>query len=504
MIKSGRNTVDFNSILMGLNLIVACLLGSAYSLVENNEFIDQTTILLGLVLSLQTHVALQVERARRDPFVILLTFITILYFSVRLYTLALYPFSNVFRRYTYGTGDSNFALLFIIIANMFLYAGFFCVGFRRNAAIDSRDWRPMVSSRVVVLMVISLIYSYFIAIYWTPETVPRVVDLFGIFISPPIILLMALSYFVLFRKTLDRKAAIAIGTLLLLEIVAHTLVGSRSGLVNLIQSVLLALLAISSSIKIRRSYFILGCALAPIVAALLIATFAISTFNRIHKGGVGQSIDLARAIEMAGEASAELGGDDWDIVLPPIFDRAGYFDYSAEIIAHADVYKDVFSLSTYAKSIIDNLLTPGFDVYDQPKVSNTLMFVYADMGKPSKEETSDYYQSDQFGIYGELYAVFGYASLPLFFLIAFLLKRFYVRLAGGNPFILTLKRIVILSIFVKVVNSYGMDWTIIEMVPFVVAIYLYRFFFRSRRLLLPERSPPSNDLDASPGVPAAI
>jgi hypothetical protein len=297
----------------------------------------------------------------------------------------------------------------------------------------------------------------------------------------------------------------AIGILIVLEVVARTLAGSRSGIVNVIQSALMALLAVSSSIKIRRKYFMLGCALAPIVTALLIATFAISTFNRIHKGGIAESIDLAKAIEQVGEASAQLGGDDWDIVLPPIFDRAGYFDYSAEIIAHAEVYKDVFSLSAYAKSIVDNLLTPGFDVYDQPKVSNALMFVYADMGKPSKEASaSDYYQSDQFGVYGELYAVFGYASLPLFFLIAFVLKRYYVRLAGGNPFILTMKRLILLSIFIRVVNSYGMDWTMIEMLPFVVAMYVYRFFFRSKRLPLPERSPPSNDLNVSPGALAAI
>src|ERR1700734_403714 len=160
MAKSGHNTVEFNSILMVLNLIVACLIGSAYSLAQNNDFIDQNTILLGLLLSLQTHLALQVERARRDPFVILLALITIFYFSLRLYTLSLYAFSGVFERFSYGPHDSNFALVFILIANTFLYAGFFCVRFRGNAAVDSRDWRPVASTRVVALMLVSLIYFY--------------------------------------------------------------------------------------------------------------------------------------------------------------------------------------------------------------------------------------------------------------------------------------------------------------------------------------------------------
>jgi len=292
----------------------------------------------------------------------------------------------------------------------------------------------------------------------------------------------------------------------LLEIAVHTLAGSRSGVTTLIENIMLALLAIAGCIKFRRGYFILGCALAPIILALLIATFTISTFNRVHREA--RSLDVGQSIELAGEASDTLGANaEWEIVLPPIFDRAAFFDFSAEIIAHADVYKDVFNLSTYAKSIVDNLLTPGFDVYDQPKLSSTLVFVYAGLGTPSKlmtEMDSENYHSDQFGVYGELYALLGYASLPLFFLIAFGLKRLYVRLGSGNPFALAMKRLVVLSIFVKIVNSYGMDWTIIEMLPFVVAIYLYKFFFRSRRLPLLERPRPSNDLDVSSGVRSAI
>jgi hypothetical protein len=505
MAQPEHKTVDFNSVLMGLNVIVACLVGSAYSLAQNNDYIDRNTILLGLLLSLQTHLALQFERARRDPFVILLAFITIFYFSLRLYTLALFGSSAVFERYSYGPGDSNFALVFIIIANVFLYAGLFCVRFPRNPVVDSRDWRPTASMRVVALMLVSLIYFYLGAISGTPEDQPRIVGVLGVFISPPIILLMALSYFVLFRKTLNRKAAIAIGTLIVLEIAAHTLAGSRSGITTLIQNIMLALLAISGSIKVSRRYFILGCASAPIVLALLVGTFAISTFNRANRQGL--SIDAGRAIQLAGEASAQLGtGIDWDIVLPPIFDRAGYFDFSAEIIAHADIYKDVFNLSSYAKSIIDNLLTPGFDIYDQPKLSTSLRFVYLDWGAPSKEMAGSFelYHSDQFGIYGELYALLGYASLPLFFLVTFLLKRLYVRLGSANPFMLAMKRVIVLSVFVAIVNSYGMDWTIIESVPFVVAIYLYKYFFRCRRLPLLQGQPALSDRDVSAGVPSAI
>jgi hypothetical protein len=503
MAESGQKTVDFNSILMGLNLIVACLIGSEYFSVQDNPYINQNTVLLGLLLSLQTHIALHIERSRRDPFVIVFAFNSIFYYSLRLYTLALYPFGVVFERYSYEPYDSNFALVFIIIANMFLYAGLLCVGPKPSAAVDLQDWRPTASTRVIALMVVSLIYSYSSVIYWTPETEPRIVSIAGFFISPPIIMLMALSYIVLFRKTLSKKVTIVIGALILLEIAAHTLAGSRSGITTLIQNIMFVLLATASCIKIRRSHFILGCVLAPIVLVLLIGAFTISTFNRLNKEG-GGSLDLGRSVELAGEESAELGGDtEWDIVLPPIFDRAGYFDFSAEIIAHADIYKDVFNPSTYAKSIIDNLLTPGFDIYDQPKLGNALIFVYASLGEPSKVAMAEdeYYHSDQFGIYGELYALLGYASLPLFFVIAFGFKRLYVRLRGDNPFSLTMKRLIVLTLFVTNVNSYGMDWTLIEAVPFVAGIYIYKFFFQSRRLPRAKRDEPATDLDVSSAVP---
>jgi len=482
MTRSGNNSIDLNSVLMVLNLLAAGLIVYGISYAENNDYVNPETMELGLLLSLETQLALLLERSRRDPFVILLAFTTIFFFSFRLYTLAVYPFSAVFERYSYGPEDSNFALVFIIVANLFLYAGLLAVKFERNALIDSSGWRPTSATRVIALMVVSIFYSYLSAMFLTPEDEPRIVSVLGIFVSPPVILLMALAYFILFRKSLSRTAAYGIAALIILEMIAHTLSGSRSGIITLVQNAMIVILAISSCIKIKRNVFILGCALAPVALVLLVGTFIVSTYNRSHRDPAG-SLNLVQAAELAGEARGALGDDTGlDIILPPIFDRAGFFDYSAEIIAHREQYKTVFNLSSYVKSIVDNLLTPGFDVYDQPKLGNALQFIYEDLGTPSKEMLSEQYQSDQFGIYGELYALFGYASLPLFFMTAFLLKRYFVRVRSMNPFVLAMKRIVILTAFTFIINSYGMDWTIIEMVPFVAAMFLYAFFFRSRRV----------------------
>jgi hypothetical protein len=472
--------VDFNSVLMAINIIVVALLIYVMPDAANNEYIDQRTIMLGILLCAQTHVGLQIERKRRDPFVILFAFTMIFYFSFRIFTLAEFPFSVVFARYSYRPENSNYALVFILIANLFLYAGFFWLGFRERRAIDSTQWRAASPGRLIALTVVSIIYSYFSGIYWTADELPRAVSLAGVFVSPAVILLMTLSYFLLFRSSLRRTTSIAIVTLLVLEMIAHTLAGSRSGITTLIQNAMLAILAIGGCIRIRRSHLVWSIVLVPVLLVLLIGAFTVSTYNRSNKG---ESIDFGRLIALTGEAGSQLGeNSDLRILLPPIFNRAGFFDYSAEIIANKDRYESAFNLGTYAKSIIDNLLTPGFDVYDQPKISNALQFIYDDLGTPSKEQLTEDYQSDQFGVYGEFFALFGWASLPLFFLVAFFLKRIYVRLKSESPFALAMKRVLVLSVFVKILDSYGMDWTIIETVPFAAALYLYRFFFRSRKV----------------------
>jgi hypothetical protein len=471
--------VDFNSILTGANLLVAGFLVYAFAQNGANEYVDRQTIVLGVVLSVQTHVALWFERRRRDPFIILLTFLMIFYYSLRLLTLTLYPFSVVFDRYSYAASDSNYALTFIIVANVFLYAGFYLGRFKGKLAIDAGQWKATSPMRVVFLILFVITFAYFTGHYWTEENVPRVFNFLTIFVAQDIVLLMTMAYYFMFKQSLTKKVGSFIVAMIVVDIVIHTLLGSRSGIVDTIQNYILVALVIAGCVQVGRKYFLLGIVFLPVLVILLIGSFAISTYNRTFRGE--GTLDVSRAVDLAVESRSELSMETTlDKVVPLIAARAGFFDFSAEIIAHKDQYASVINLSSYAKSIVDNLLTPGFDVYDQPKISNALQFVYNGWGAPSKELVSESYQSDQLGIYGELYALFGYASLPLFLLIAFLFKRVYGRVRSENPFVLAMKRVVVLWVFVRTMNSYGFDWTLLEIIPRIAAIYIYQFFFRSK------------------------
>ncbi len=473
------STIDFNSVLMGANLLFAALLVFTFSKLGGNEYVDQETVVLGMLLAGQTHIALWFERRRRDPFVILLALSMTFYYQLRLLTLTWDPFSVVFGRYSYHASDSNYALVFIIVANLAIYAGLGLGSLRGELATKVGAWKATTPMRAVALMLVAITFAYFGGHYWNEDNVPRVFNFLTTFIAQDVVVLMALAYYLVFRQSLSKGSRFLIVFMVLTDIVVHTLLGSRSGIVGTLQQYIWVTLAIGGCIRFRRKAFVLGLALTPLLVALLVLSFAISTYNRAFRDG--GTLDVGQAFALAVEGSAELSLESTlERVVPTIADRIGFFDYSAEIIAHRDEYASVINLPAYAKSIVDNLLTPGFDVYDQPKISNALQFVYNGLGTPSKEQVSEAYQSDQLGLYGELYALFGYASLPLFLLIAWVMKTAYGRMRSENSFILVMKRVVVLFVFARTLDSYGFDWTIVEVVPRVVAIYMYRFCFRGK------------------------
>jgi hypothetical protein len=475
--------VDLNAVLAGANLLVMGLLVYARLYMHGNAYVDETSYSLAILLCLQTLVALSVERRQRDPLVIVLALTTIFYYSFRIFTLGVYEFSVVFDRFPYSASDSNHALVFILIANIFIYFGLYLAKIRGEQRVDVNGWQAVASTRIIFLLAAAIAYAYVGASSQVNPDAPdsRFLSLLGLFLAPNFIILVSLSYFFLFRRTLSRAFSITITTLIALEMVVHTLSGSRSAILSIVMSSIFIGLAMAGCIRFRRTYLLLGAAMMPLIVVALVVSFAISTYNRGVKA-VGAPFDLQKAFTSAMEAGSSVDvGLGLDLILQPIFARIGFFDFSAEIIAHREQYRSEMNLAAYGRSIVDNILTPGFDVYDQPKIGNALQFIYAQLGQPSKLLAGEIYQSDQLGVYGEFYALFGYACLPILLAGVYLIKRLYASLRSENPFILTMKRVVVLAVFEKLINSYGVDWTIGETIPLVVTIYLYTMFFSIRR-----------------------
>jgi len=480
MKPANNGLMDLNSILKSVNLLVAALLAYGFSqLGSDNPYINRETIVLALLLCLQTHLALFFEKKQRDPFVILLAFIMILYFSLRIFTLVLYPYSDVFSRFPYDASDSNYAIVFILVANTCLYLGFYKVK-GKASPIPFDHWKATTPVRALFLVLVVGLFAYTKDNYWTAGNVPQVFLFLEVLSYPTTVFLMALAYCIAFARSIGRSFTLTIIVLLVIEILLHTLAGSRGVIVSVLEQLMVVLLALGGSIRLRKRYVISGVVLMPVLILLLVGVFFVSTFVRVNRG-IQSPLDVAQAINLSGEAFSGVSAEGVEeVVLPPIFARAGFFDYSAEIIAHSEPYGGVISLPTYFKSIVDNVLSPGFDVFDQPKISNALVFVYGSQGTPSKATVAGQYRSDQLGVYGELYALFGYASIPLFFGLGFLLKRIYVRLKEKDTFDLALKRVIILVVFGWIINSYGLDWIILQTLVLWASVWMYKFFFRAR------------------------
>ena len=477
-----KATIDFNGILKFANLVAAALIVIGWTQTQDNPYIDLNTIWLGLALCAQTHAALSIERRRRDPFVILLTFWMILYFELRIFTLALLPVSAVFGRFEYDVADTNYALVFIIAANLFMYAGFFLARSKRNVSISTEQWVAHAPLRVVAVLLLSLALSYLTGSYFSEGNVPRGLNFLVLYFSPTILLLMAVAYFALFRRSLGPVFALTIVALVGIELIAHTLLGSRGAIVGFLQSCMLVGLAVRGSIKFSRRFVTIGILSLPLVALLMVGAFVISTYIRTMRNTEGMSLQVGV------QAAANYGDQDIapqtvEYMLGGVAARVGFLDFSAEIIAHRQEYARVLNLPAYGRSIIDNLLTPGIDFYDQPKISNSLQFAYRDLGAPSKALTAEQYQSDQFGIYGESYALLGWVALPVLFAVAFALQRLFALMRGANPFVLAIARVVPLFVFSRLIDSFGLDWLIIDTLPLIAAVFIYGFFFPTRRVL---------------------
>ena len=104
------------------------------------------------------------------------------------------------------------------------------------------------------------------------------------------------------------------------------------------------------------------------------------------------------------------------------FERIGFLDFNTTMITKSDLYENVISTKYYFYSIVDNLLTPGFDIFNTAKATHVIGRLANGEPFPTRLEAAlgDYYQSDMMGIYGEYYVLFyGYPALVVFFVISF-------------------------------------------------------------------------------------
>lgn len=469
-----KKRIDFNSILQFCNILFAILTILTFNVQGGNEYVNKGTVWLGMGLSAEIGLFLFFERRRRDPFVLLLGLQMVFYFIFRVLTLTYNPFSVVFLRYPFTAADLNHALCFIIVSNIVMY-----LGLSLNCISHKFDEKEIsnIQPRNPYLVIVVLVIGYFMAFsYLLGFGLSTLVGLLNsLFINLGIMILMILVYLILFIKKVPARIRYVLIFGGIFFVLFQTLSGSRSAILTMMNYTIFGVLALYGCIKIKRSYILVISLLVPVmVVFFLIATFIRPRLEDRSRVGT-ETFEVIKEFDIVGTM-----GDNAEFVVGAVFDRIGFLDYCAEIMSNEAKYKEVFNPEYYVKSIIDNVISPGFDVFDVPRTSNALKFIYNNEGKPKKSAVDKYgYQSDEFTLYGELYALSGkwFALIPIFF-IGFFSKRLYVKVKDTNKYLYFLKRSFILAIYYSILNSFGLDWVALDVLGVLFTYYIFKSFFK--------------------------
>ena len=460
-----ETSLDLSTLLQAANLAVVSLSFLAYLVLGPNIYVDIYAVLLTLLFGAENFLLLRFEKRSRDPFLVLLVFVSIFFYLTRVATLLYDPWSQALARYPFGPADLNRALLFIIASNLSIFLGLLAAGrLRTQAPAAAAAAGPASPVPVLLVFLLALGAKYFL-VPWAEPSSKLAGYLGSILLNTGMVILLTITYLALNFNSLSRLYKSLLLALFPLFILLSMLQGSRSSILSLLVLALCSLLAVKSRVAFGRRA-LLGAA---ILFPLAVFSFFVSTYLRKAEYTPRTMItaERVRSLKDFSTAADKKGGE-------PLFrlflDRVGYLSYAADIIANSGKYREVINPAYYAKSVVDNVITPGFNVFDVPKAANALRYIYLGLKPhPSHRDVLREYHSDMLTAYGEYYVLFGgYPALFFLFATAFLFKRGYALVAFKNPFLRYTCAAAILLLFHNWLNSYGLDWMGMEAISLSV------------------------------------
>ena len=216
--------------------------------------------------------------------------------------------------------------------------------------------------------------------------------------------------------------------------------------------------------------------LVPIIGTLLIFLYIYASLVRTVSVGNMEAADLPVTLLNVAK--------DGQIVnwLGRIASRVGSLDFTVELIANAEQYKHIFDVSFYSKAFLDNVLSPGFDYFDTPRVAQSMVFEYTNA---NNHQISKSYinnggnpHSDEITIFGELYAFAGVLLFPLLVVFSAIIKLCFYQLSGRVAYGVVLKRVLFIYFMSKGLHSFGLDWLFVDAVKFTIpCVFMYFILF---------------------------
>jgi len=467
--------IDANPILQAINIVCLGLFIIFFWKMGPNRYIAPMTFGLSLLLFLQLQIILMYENGQRDPFLLLLSFFLLLYYNFRLLTLLVDPSSVVLPRFQTEAAGLDYSLIHIHLGIWAIFFGLAAVKTRRDTQVPDPKPNLIAFSLYLFCLFVFLlldVYGYMYAKIFLPETTDRLLRFMLLFLDYQIVLLFIIVFIFIYAGRLSKTFLSITIFLIFLFVLERTFSGSRQAILIIMIMFLLAGLAAHGTIRIYKPLIYS----VPLIGTAAFILFKYATQARVimtHLAVMGWGNwdfqTFAGRIGKYDPLSTGIIG-----VFRPVFQRLGQLDRAADMIVNGSIYGKLITFTNYAKSIVDGL-TPGFDIFNMPRVATLVRNLY--YGNPIDYRPTGYH-SDQMTVFGEYYILFGpVISLVIIFIICIFFKIIYNSMRFSDEYIQGVVRAFILLNFVGWLESYGFDWQFVRLIytaiPLVVLVTIY-------------------------------
>ena len=445
------------------------------------ESINQFTILLFLLFTIQNIIMLLIERKFKIPLLLVLILFISIFFLLRIISFYYSGFSRAL--YLSGNIDSwqyNYALIFIISSVFML-----CLGLILSSLITKKpptyknDNIPYINKNIILLLSLAMASTIMqLMVMLTPGFLGNNLISYFIRIFPVKYMLFYCLLYLLICKRYNNKFYHKKRTWLLfyiiLNLVLITAIGSRRFLLDIILfSLFISLVIDVKSVKFSFNqiiFFILIIIPVGFIVYDLATYLRWARMNQLVK--LGESINYMEILPLYIKSGLfQTEG------LIKQFDRIGYLDMAIETITYSKTYEPILNFSYYLKSIIDNL-SPGVQVFNVALSGQAKQFIFNYGYLPTLTDVlTNNYNSNAFSIFGEIYTLFGgFLSFPIFFFLGYLINMAYIKVNKMNNLFDTIffKSIIIFIFFEFFLFSFGLDWLFVNFFKIYLSYLIIR------------------------------
>lgn len=462
--------ISLHSILVYSNIILWLVMLYTYYKIGNNMCISQSAITIGSLLFIITHFVLLDAKIHKNLLLEVLALVMIFHFQLRIITLNLLEDGD-FMLGRVDISPEKFVVVLIVV--VFLYLALWAsLRFNHLPAYHHSPYaiKKKATSNILLLLYISLVLSVMSSL-----GIPGIEQLVKIsstfFFNIIYMIMLSIGYFMYRWKEEKGFYKRSFILFLIIYILIYTLLGRKSTIYSIVFALLFCMLVFNKAyIKIK--YLVIGVLFTP----AMVFMFTFSQFARSWGISI-ETMTVSEQLEIAQTVVDRMEGQERLKVLGPIFGRIGFLDFTTEMVVNREHLKNYLTFENYGKSLVDNLLTPGFDLYGMPRMSCVVSPSYEYKGTPSvaKYDLVNHYYSAGISLYGESYVLFGkYLSILFVFIIGWFIKWRYLHYCKEYSIPNMWMKIIILYMVYELLYSFGFDWVMIDLVALLINFYIFK------------------------------